>query len=43
MTKPIPMCDSVGLYTVTITVNTYRIFIDVSSRVQCVMEVVING
>ena len=29
--------DTVGLYTVTITVNIYTIFINVSSRIQCVM------
>ena len=35
--------DTVGLYTVTITVNTYTIFINFSSRIQCIMQVVING
>jgi len=36
------MWDTVGLYAVTITVNTYEIFINVSSHMQCVMQVV-NG
>ena len=32
--------DTVGLYALTITVNTYTIFINVSSRIQCPMQVV---